>query len=706
MPAARRPISILAAWWWGAIWGAAVWSTYGTLEFLLYSFVPLCTRPLAVFTPLTWQATALIFACYWLIGALAGGLLGSLAALAMRGRDWPEGSAGPFRLAASFGLLAGVIITHVLAYPLGRSATVTLAMVVILSGATVWALLHPAAPAAKRIQMNPQILAILILGPSWLSADLLESAGIVWKGIAILLLISAGIGLNLLMTRRRDWSAARHLTASLAALAAMAAVCVIVSGARGKMPVPPQHMAGPATSAPVVLVTLDTTRADHLSLYGYRRNTTPNLTEFARTSTVFTEAAAASDMTLPSHASLFTGLYPSRHGAHSYHSDSAFARSLDKTFPTLAGILAAHGYFTAAAVGNSAYLVPRWGLARDFQVFSVLSPVAVLPYDRWYIMRHAVRRALDHLMDTGWFDVLYRRGEEINRDAGRIMQRSAWKRPFLLFVNYMDAHAPYVPPRPFNSMFQHREEAVDYRQQRTVERNLLERKRSVPERVRASLIAQYDAAIAYEDYAFGGLVRMLKSRGVYDDALIIVAGDHGEAFGERGRMEHGNSVYEDEVHVPLIVKYPRQKDPSVVHAAVSHVDVLPTVLDVVGLPIPGHVQGRTLRDVAALAGRDIVSESFPNVFTQRCCPEFDRTERAVRRGHLKLIVSTNGKRELFDLASDPGEMRNLAGDNAAVKELQAALVPLVGADHEEDRRAPEVTDRRELNRLKSLGYVQ
>ena len=227
--------------------------------------------------------------------------------------------------------------------------------------------------------------------------------------------------------------------------------------------------------------------------------------------------------------------------------------------------------------------------------------------------------------------------------------------------------------------------------------------RSITPAERDNLISQYDGAIAYVDSNLGVLILELKRLGVFDNTLIVIASDHGEAFGERNLMEHWVSVYQNQVHVALVIKYPHQRQQRLVATRVSQVDVLPTVLRSVGLNVPPGVEGRSLQEPGARADRAILSESFSRgaEFNHR----LDRLERALFVGNMKLIVSTTGKRELYDLAQDPGETRNLFGrddqvSGALVKRLATWLKQIPPS------RSGERKSDADTLRLRSLGYMQ
>jgi len=170
-------------------------------------------------------------------------------------------------------------------------------------------------------------------------------------------------------------------------------------------------------------------------------------------------------------------------------------------------------------------------------------------------MRQGIRRLLECCMETSAFDSVFRRSDEVNEYAFSIVDDPAVQgRSLFLFVNYMDGHALYVPPPPYNTLFLGGDQAIEYPWQKVIECDLFEKNRGISDLAKARLIGQYDGGMASQDAAFGQLVEGLKRRGICERALIIVTADHGEAFGERGPMEHGVSVYEDQVQVPMLIK--------------------------------------------------------------------------------------------------------------------------------------------------------
>jgi arylsulfatase A-like enzyme len=216
-------------------------------------------------------------------------------------------------------------------------------------------------------------------------------------------------------------------------------------------------------------------------------------------------------------------------------------------------------------------------------------------------------------------------------------------------------------------------------------------------------VSQYDGGIAYIDHQIGEVVKWLKHRGAYDNTMIVVTSDHGEAFGERHRVGHANSPYQNLLHVALIVKYPHQARRGTEERPVSLIDVAPTILQEAGIAVPQTMQGRSL---AATADRDIFSETFPcPVAHSPDCPN-GCTARAIFSWPYKFITTSNGHRELFELSGDPAESRNLyiqQPERAAqlADRLSVWMKSMPQQSQETHTLSPE-----DLRRLKSLGYVQ
>jgi len=411
-----------------------------------------------------------------------------------------------------------------------------------------------------------------------------------------------------------------------------------------------------------VLVSLDTTRADHLSCYGYERETSPRLDELAAQSVVFEHAVSTSSWTLPAHASMFTGKFTSSHGARydpngplnlsdgiGGQVDAYRVRGLATSETTLAGELAGYGYVTGAVVAGP-----------------------------WMKSAFTLDQGFEHYDDSGIDSVTGRLAEDVT-DAGLAWLDGVGERPAFLFLNYYDAHSPYGAPEPFT--FKYLEgvtrEGFDFED-------------------RDRWIELYDAEIAYTDHHLGRLLDGLRERGLYDDALIVVTADHGEHFGEQGQWGHGRFLFQEGIHVPFIAKLPGRA-PERRTERVQVVDVMPLILDELRLPIPAGIQGGVPPEV----GHPIVAEIYPLEFVSAA-----GFWRVLYKDDLKAIWNSRGDHRLYDLAADPAESQNLVhetGEFAYLSELirvYLSSLPLPGAS---EGRA---IDPETVKALRNLGYVR
>ncbi len=466
--------------------------------------------------------------------------------------------------------------------------------------------------------------------------------------------------------------------------------------------------APPARALPhVILISLDTVRADHLSTEGYARPTSPQLSAFGERATRFTRHDSASDMTLPSHGSMFTGLYPRAHGAHFLPTRAENAAPLAAGVTTIAERLAAAGYVTAGFISNHAYLSTGFALSRGFQHWDDRRASAWVRSDSHLLLRAWLVAGLRPLLPLRASEAEFRDAREMTDLALRhVAEREhAWGgRPCFLFVNYMDAHWPYLPPARFRAV------APDYRETlRTSDYHQLDREVSTLQREirpeeRDELIARYDASIAYEDDELGRLLAGLGRTLDLDAALVIVTSDHGESFGERGLIGHSDSVHQEQIRTPLLIHFPGQHEGAVDMRLASGVDLLPTILEVVGLsPQPG-VHGVSL--LSPPVERRIFAESYADPFRSAWHPRLARMEWAVIAGREKLIASTAGASRLYDAIRDPAESTDRAqSEPGHVRALESALAAWrreVAATHGDSVPLdPELESR-----LKSLGYVR
>lgn len=401
----------------------------------------------------------------------------------------------------------------------------------------------------------------------------------------------------------------------------------------------------------VLLVTLDTTRADHLGAYGATKAATPVFDALAREGALFERAWTVTPLTSPAHASVMTGVYPQAHGVRN---NGRFRLPDDAA--TLAEAFASAGYRTAGFVG--AFPVGRqFGFAQGFATFDD---------DFGSGVRGGAR--------------VERSAEEVNRRALPWLSAAASEgAPFFAWIHYYDAHEPYEPPAPYASTFRDR---------------------------------PYDGEVAFVDAQLGRVVEALRKAGVLDRTIVVVAGDHGEGLGEHGERTHGLLIYEPMIHVPLAVRAPwavpqgtRRRD------LASLVDLAPTLAALAHVPFPAAVDGRDLFGAPAVEGpaddplalgpgRAVYAESFFGAEEFGWAPLV-----SVRRGGMKWIAAPRPER--YDLDADPGETANLAGTDAARDDAMGALLARV-AQAASSHTLGDATGRVDddlLARLQSLGYV-
>jgi arylsulfatase A-like enzyme len=412
------------------------------------------------------------------------------------------------------------------------------------------------------------------------------------------------------------------------------------------------------------LISLDTTRVDRLGCYGYSRRTSPNLDRLAAEAVVYTRAIATSSWTLPAHASMFTGKLTSSHGAE-YDPEGPLglasvieaprdwkryrARPLVESERTLAEMLREAGYATGAVVGGP-WMKRPFGLAQGFDF-----------YDDDQIGTSDGRPA-----------------DLVTAAAVRWLERTPGKELFL-FLNYFDPHGPYTSPEPFARAFLPPGAKLS---------------QGVPEG--EELQARYDAEVLYMDHHVGALLDHLRRQGLYERALIVVAADHGELLGEHGRLGHGDTLTQPEIHIPFLVKHPGRAVPTArSDAPVQLTDVLPIVLKAAGLGVPTGIQGGLPPD----RGHPVVAEVAPIA---------GPAWRALFDGSLKLLWNSRGGHQLFDVAADPAESVDLAAREPERVRTLASLLERYLASLPRPGHAGPVQPLDEATRraLKSLGYVR
>ena len=701
----------------GVVQGLAAWSAYAVLEFLVSSVLFRLGRPYARFTTWHWELTGQLALSYIVTGVILGALIGLLV---FRFRNTPRLSGAPIALVMEH--TAALTLTLAIAIHLATQPAAPdiwwklLFLPLALAAAILLAIRSRVWSTRFGLLTNPWVVAGLFLSGGQVSA--LQFMGVArqlgistqpWYYLLLgtqLIAAIAAVWLGRLWRRASNPNRIFAPNWAAAALALVIMVTGFVLGTEPSSPVAPHAtITGTSTRPNVILIVMDTTRADHLSLYGYNRDTTPNLKKLAADATRYPTALSAADITLASHASIFTGLYPSWHGAYCQPPEATFGRMIGPV-PTLAEVLARNGYHTLGTAANL-YLRADFGLQRGFQQFRIPRPVPVLAPESWYMLRNAMRDLISLFCDTAQFDRLYSRGDAVNDEFFTLLGDSQLAQaPFFAFFNYMDAHFPYIPPYPFDRRFPGKDIRLTQADMAATERRVSAgRERLSPLYTRHAL-SQYDGGIAYIDSQIGQLLDWLKRENLYDNTMIVVTSDHGESFGERRIFQHGNSLYSNLLHVGLLVKYPHSAHTGVVDAPVSLIDIFPTVLKVAGVEAPRGLQGIDLLDPAAAQPRNLFSESFPcPVMHQPECPDGCVT-RSVVSWPDKFIWSSNGRLETYQLQRDPNEKYNLFGSLSYTGQvLSAELRAWIRTMPVQPRQFVNLSPE-EIKRFKALGYIQ
>lgn len=402
----------------------------------------------------------------------------------------------------------------------------------------------------------------------------------------------------------------------------------------------------PPPAAPNVLILLlDTVRASSLSLYGYRLPTTVHLDSFARSGVVFDRAISTASYTLPSHASIFTG-------RRAHELTTNWRTPLDETVPTLAEHMKAAGYRTAAFSANRTYVTRGWGLGRGFDVFDEHRLGVQQVFRSSTLLRSIVTSEPVRRLFAFDDDLARVHAPDNARALLAWLQRGGGSRPYFAFVNFMDAHGPYLPPAPYDSIFGAPNDRADRRSIRRLARRELD---DLPPADARRLQASYDGAIAGLDADLGRLLHEMDQRGLLRNTVVIVTSDHGEEWGEHGLFGHGNSLYYRSINVPLVMVYPGRVPPGArVAGVVSLVDIPATVLDLAGLT--PTLPGRSLRSHWENPDQVDTAVVFSFIGGDPRLPEFARSRNgdlwsAVDRNN-QVIQNPDGSFEAFDLTND------------------------------------------------------
>lgn len=570
-------------------------------------------------------------------------------------------------------------------------------------------------PRFRMFGRLPVALA-LYAGPLYVFREVLQGGGgerfyrlLLMLGV-IALVILVGVAAENFWQRRFAGTPLPAAWRTQAAISVAAAVIVWGASAMLSPSVPWKPLASqthPGDKPNVIFIVADTVRADHLSVYGYSRNTSPNLQKFADQAMTFVNVAGSGDWTLPTHASMFTGLYTNRHHARF---DGEFPHPLSKRFETIAETLSRNGYATAAVVANAAVANSAMGMDQGFQYYddrwnSYVLSWAATPY---YSLR-GLLQPFEYLLPSTVVAAC-RPGHKINAEAFPVIDKlAAKKRPFFLFLNFMDAHEPYPAPAPFSQLYGLKDQSRFSRKEfvELWEDVVFSRRQMTPAE-KSQLVAEYDAGISSLDFQLGRLFDRLREKSLFDSALIIVTSDHGEALGERGQMEHGGmSVYDNQIGIPLLIKLPKSGGKTIVARVASQVDYFPTIMQVTGYPAPANIDGVSLLQPDD-PQRVVFSESYPQPKLYDVDPRRYRVMRqAIFDGHTKFIQASDGGKEAYNTSDDPGELHDIAREGKPlVSQLEAQLRTWRRSAMEKAKAPADKLSREAIERLKSLGYVQ
>ena len=423
----------------------------------------------------------------------------------------------------------------------------------------------------------------------------------------------------------------------------------------------------------VILLSIDTLRPDHLGCYGYARQTSPAIDEFARKSLVFRNALTPYPNTTPSVASILTGLHPRTHGVRHLYNPAR------KSLLTLQRILSRHGYQTAAFVSNWVLRAKWSGLNNGFSLYDDNVPVKELNRDVYERNAAQTTKAVTHWLRTNS------------------------KRPFFLWVHYQDPHGPYTPPEDYLKLFSHAEpewipakKIPDYQ----ILPWVAEKNGNIDAQ---SYRDAYDAEIRYLDDHMKLLFREIETMRE-EDPLVIVVSDHGESLGEHGYFfQHHSGIYDSLTKVPFIISNGRNTKPGNIEQQVGLVDVTPTILDLLGIEIPKQLEGRSLRHLfcqhpAPLDQRGYFMEMSTS--GQRL--------RALRTEQWKYIMDLKTeKEELYEISADPGETNDVAPGNPVCSSLRERLrawlseKPMTPPKEPSQMKLPQ----KDREALQTLGYL-
>lgn len=421
-------------------------------------------------------------------------------------------------------------------------------------------------------------------------------------------------------------------------------------------------------STNVIIIAVDTLRADHLSCYGYPRNTSPNIDQFAEDGVLFTHCYTPSPLTTPAFASMLSSLPPYKHGA------KRNGMSLFNRIKILPQYLKRNGYYSGAFISNYPLKKDLTGLNRGFDTYT-----EILDKKRW----------LKLFLSEG-------DSKDVSEQASRWLYRNS-QRKFFLWVHYTSPHEPYIHHKEFDKGYEEVDPSV------------------YPEGSHFKKIRKYDTEVGYDDHYIGELIKKIKELGLYDDSLIIFMADHGESFGEHDYFTHGRKLYNSCLHVPLIVKFPGNKNAkSVVDRNVSLLDISPTILSQLGMEVPEDMEGEDLFNPKG-EERVFYFEAYKGVVDSKREGVFHLKVSPIRYGMLKdnIKLIYDKRHEAYDIGKDRFESKNIYKNpdnemtimSEMLKKFITNVEEFIEYSKKYYKQRSKLT-KEDIEKLKSLGYIK
>ncbi|MBD3236391.1 MAG: sulfatase-like hydrolase/transferase [Candidatus Eisenbacteria bacterium] len=607
---------------------------------------------------LAWPSLLLLYLGAGIAVAIAGGVPVAIG-LAVRAARWRTVSIAAYYVAATLAVAAVLI-----AAPLLRRESIGLRMPI--SYGVLFPVLIVLA-AALVVKVTPHVLTPL------LGVLIGRRGGLVSPSrLAVLLIV---VGLLIPLTIVKEVSA-RH-----------------TPGGRVRSEL--RTRPGDQAVQNLLFLTIDALRADHLGLYGYHRPTSPNIDALGAQSLVFDHCISQGNSTELSMGAVFTSLYPSMHSVKRY---GHIASALPHEVETLAEHLRDAGLSTSGLMNNP-FIKREWGLSQGFMHLDEFHVGCEELLPMTYLLKVGLRRTFERIPQTRSIP-----RASVMAEEGIAQLRELADRPFYLHVHFMDVHHPYIPPKSYQEMFTSpgaaRTEAVEFWRRGW---RLFNEIPADPQAIGTAevrrIIDLYDGCIRYADEQIARLLAELEALGIADRTLVILTADHGDEFLEHGDIFHKSPfLYDELIHVPLIVRHPAFPEPLRIPQIVRHIDLMPTLLEVFDLPPSPAAQGRSLLPLFDASGPWLPVAAYSESY------QF----MGVRtRGHKLMIDRTaDGAAYCFDLREDPGERVNIYGQAGPCDSLEVELnkfllkisVPPAG-------RPGRELDERTQEQLRSIGYM-